>query len=153
MPGPAAVEVVGGHGVSLWPLAPPVGHTVDHEFGQQSGPPASAKQMAYLLSLLNADGFDFATARHTYGLTQRQARGKFSIAEASELIDRLVAKAEGMDEPGGAGEAAPTLFDSPVAKRAQARIDTQRDTLLRGMPAEVLADELERRGWAVIPPS
>ena len=119
-------------------------------FGQQSGPPASAKQTAYLLSLLNADGFDFATARHTYGLNQRQARGKFSVAEASELIDRLVAKAEGGDDPGGA---AAQSFDDPVAKRAQARIDVQRDALLRGMPAEVLADELERRGWAVIPPS
>ena len=114
-------------------------------FGQQSGPPASTKQIAYLLSLLNADGYDFATGRHHYGLTQRQARGKFTIGEAAELIDRLVAKANGEDEP--------TLFDDPVAVKAQAKIDTQRDTLLRGIPAEVLANELERRGWAVIPPS
>ena len=116
-------------------------------FGQQSGPPASTKQVAYLLSLLNADGYDFATGRHHYGLTQRQSRGKFTIGEASELIDRLLAKANG-DESGDT-----TLFDDPVAVNAQEKIDTQRGALLRGIPAEVLADELERRGWAVIPPS
>ena len=113
-------------------------------FGQQSGPPASQKQVAYLLSLLNADGFDFATGRHHYGLTQRQARGKFTIGEASELIDRLVAKANG-EEP-------PEQVD-PVVTRAQQQIDGKRAVLLRGIPAEMLADELERRGWAVIPPS
>ncbi|HRE00205.1 MAG TPA: uroporphyrinogen decarboxylase family protein, partial [Ilumatobacteraceae bacterium] len=59
-------------------------------FGQQSGPPASAKQIAYLQALLDAAGYTFATARHQYGLTQRQARGKFSVSEASALIDRLV---------------------------------------------------------------
>ena len=118
-------------------------------FGQQSGPPASTKQVAYLLSLLNADGYDFATGRHHYGLTQRQSRGKFTIGEASELIDRLLAKANGEDD----GDGAPTLFDDPVAAKAQSAIDTERAALLRGVPAELLANELERRGWAVIPPS
>lgn len=113
-------------------------------FGQQAGPPASQKQVARLLSLLNADGYDFATGRHHYGLTQRQARGKFTVGEAEELIDRLVAEANG-DEPAERVD--------PVAARAQQRIDSQRAVLLRGIPAEVLADELERRGWAVIPPS
>jgi hypothetical protein len=117
-------------------------------FGQQSGPPASSKQIAYLLSLLNAAGFEFSTARHIYGLNQRQARGKFSVSEASELIDRLVAEADGTVEPG-----APTLFDDQRAKKAQERIDGERAVVLRGIPAEVLANELERRGWAVIPPS
>ena len=116
-------------------------------FGQQSGPPASAKQLAYLLSLLEAEGYDFATGRHHYGFTQRQARGKFSVSEASELIDRLVAKAEAGPDDG------PTLFDDPVAAKAQEKIDAQRATLLRGIPAEMLADELQGRGWAVIPPS
>jgi hypothetical protein len=116
-------------------------------FGQQAGPPATAKQVAYLLSLLNADGYDFATGRHHYGLTQRQARGKFTRAEASELIDRLVAKAEGTE---------PSLdvtADDPKVTEARARLDSKRATLIRGIPAELLADELERRGWAVIPPS
>ena len=59
-------------------------------FGQQSGPPASPKQIAYLKSLLQAAGHDdFRTARHEFGLTQRQAGGKFTTGEASALIDRL----------------------------------------------------------------
>ena len=60
-------------------------------FGKQSGPPASSKQMSYLLSLVQKEGFtDFREARHPLGLTQRQAGGKFTIGEASALIDRLV---------------------------------------------------------------
>lgn len=128
-------------------------------FAQQSGPPASAKQIAELLSLLEANDFDFSTARHRYGLNQRQARGKFTAPEATELIERLTNEAEGND-PG-----AQARFDDPGAVRAQARTDdaaaartkargeTQLNAVLRDIPAEVLADELQRRGWAVIPPS
>ena len=58
-------------------------------FGQAAGPPASAKQIAYLESLLKQKGHDsFRDARHPLGLTQRQAGGKFTKQEASELIDR-----------------------------------------------------------------
>jgi hypothetical protein len=121
--------------------------TDEMSFGQQSGPPASQKQLDYLLSLLEAEGYDFATARHRYGFTQRQARGKFSIGEAKDTIDRLVAQAEEGD-PG-----AEIVFDDPKAIKAQQRIDIERSALLRGIPAEVLADELQRRGWAVIPPA
>jgi hypothetical protein len=130
--------------------APEVGSgwfTDEMSFGQQSGPPASQKQLDYLLSLLEAEGYDFATARHRYGFTQRQARGKFSIGEAKDTIDRLVAQAEEGD-PG-----AEIVFDDPKAIKAQQRIDIERSALLRGIPAEVLADELQRRGWAVIPPA
>lgn len=119
-------------------------------FGQQSGPPASPKQIALLLSLLNGDGFDFATARHRYGLTQRQAHGKFSGPEAADLIERLTREAE---EAGGTQSEAQIRFDDPGAIKAQLRVDVQHDALLRGIPAEALANELERRGWAVIPPS
>ncbi len=116
-------------------------------FGQQAGPPASAKQVAHLLTLLNADGYDFATGRHHYGLNQRQAHGKFTVAEASDLIDRLEANADGTVAD------SPTISKDPVVARVQGQIDTQRAAQLRGMPAAILADELERRGWAVIPPS
>ena len=130
--------------------APEVGSgwfTDEMTFGQQSGPPASQKQLDYLLSLLEAEGYDFATARHRYGFTQRQARGKFSIGEAKDTIDRLVAQAEEGD-PG-----AEIVFDDPKAIKAQQRLDIERSALLRGVPAEVLVDELQRRGWAVIPPA
>src|SRR5215218_9261898 len=64
-------------------------------FGQASGPPASAKQIAYLASLLQDAGYDtFREARHPFGLTQRQAGGKFTTSEASHLIDRLLGNAE-----------------------------------------------------------
>jgi len=118
-------------------------------FGQQSGPPASPKQVAYLLSLLQADGYDFATGRHHYGLNQRQAKGKFTRTEASDMIDRLLAKANGEEmEP-----AAVIEHVDPVVAKASDDLDGKRTIILRGMPAEVLADELQRRGWAVIPPS
>jgi len=124
-------------------------HNAAMAFGQQSGPPASPKQVAYLLSLLQADGYDFATGRHHYGLTQRQAKGKFTRSEASEMIDRLVAKANGEEI-----EPPPTTDNNDdVVKKASEDLDTKRSAMLRGMPAELLADELERRGWAVIPPS
>jgi len=109
-------------------------------FGQQSGPPASQKQVAYLRSLLEREGHDFRTARHVYGLTQRQASGKFTTREASELIDRL----NGAD---ATREAAP-----PPPARGRGPVTDARADLLRGVPAEQLAAELERRGWSVTPP-
>ena len=56
-------------------------------FGQQSGPPASAKQVQELLTLLNAAGHsDFRDARGPMGFTQRQAAGKFSSDLASSIF-------------------------------------------------------------------
>ena len=117
-------------------------------FGQQSGPPASQKQIQFLLSLVHQAGhLDFRDARGPLGLTQRQAGGKFSVGEAAELIDRLQS---GDTEPVDA----PTL--SPAAEvraaKADAKLETERTMLLRGMPANLLAAELERRDWVVIPP-
>ena len=111
-------------------------------FGQQSGPPASPKQIAYLKSLLQAAGHDdFRTARHEFGLTQRQAGGKFTTGEASALIDRLTG--EEPSEP----QAAPDLS----APQRQDLEDSRR-ALLRGIPADLLADELTSRGWIAMPP-
>lgn len=121
-------------------------------FGQQSGPPASTKQVAYLLSLIKKEGHEsFRDARHTYGLTQRQAGGRFSGKEASELIDRLLGNATEEDEPRldlGARPLVPAA-DEPVAESA---IDSQA-LIARGLRADVLADELRRRGWAVSEPT
>ena len=102
-----------------------------------SGPPASAKQISYLQALLEKAGYaTFREARRAYGLTQRQAGGKFTKQEASALIDRLVN-----------GE--------PEVDRETVLEEQANDThalVLRGMPAQWLADELIRRGWQVSEP-
>ena len=111
-------------------------------FGQPSGPPASHKQIALLQSLLAAAGHDdFRTARHEFGLTQRQAGGKFSVQEAAELIERLEAA-----EPAETAEPA-----EPA--RSTGSAGSPVSTQLRDLPAELLATELERRNWIVIPPA
>jgi hypothetical protein len=114
-------------------------------FGQQSGPPASSKQIAFLLSLLEKHGYNFSNGRHHFGLTQRQSNGKFTIGEASELIERL----ENLEET---PEGLPAI-DPPAVREAGTKLDRERSVVLRGIPAEQLADELQRRGWAVIPPA
>ncbi len=64
-------------------------------FGQAAGPPASAKQLAALAALLTEAGYaSFREARHPFGLTQRQANGKFTQDEAVALVERLEAAAE-----------------------------------------------------------
>lgn len=80
-------------------------------FGQQSGPPASARQVQELLALLQDAGqTDFRDARGPLGFTQRQAAGKFTRDEATELIDRLqssegdgVADGDGARDPSAEG--------------------------------------------------
>lgn len=105
----------------------------------QSGPPATAKQVSYIEALLKQAGYDsLREARHPFGLTQRQSNGKFSKQEASELIDRLL---NGEHERDNDREAA------LVKEAGPAQAD-----LLRGMPADWLADELRRRGWQVSEP-
>lgn len=104
----------------------------------EGGPPATAKQIAYLKVLLEKAGHgDFRSARRPLGLTQRQGSGKFTRQEASALIDRLV---NGDDVPAAQEQPAD---DAVAAAQAQ---------LVRGITADLLADELRSRGWTVAPP-
>lgn len=112
-------------------------------FGQQSGPPATARQIEQLTALLLAAGHsDFRDARGPLNLTQRQAGGRFTRDEADALITRLEEDAERADAFGPSGPPAP-----PAAPLAVEMSNT-----LRTMPAALLAAELQRRGWAVMEP-
>lgn len=106
-------------------------------FGQQSGPPASAKQLQELLELLKAAGHsDFRNARGPMGFNQRQGGGKFSRDEAAAFITQLLdAESEG------------TIGTSPPAWR-----QSTQEQLIRSLPSEQLADELRRRGWTATEP-
>lgn len=115
-------------------------------FGRQSGPPASAKQVDYLRALVEKAGHTgFRDARGPLGLTQRQAAGRFTKAEASALIDRLLKGDE-------VGEGTVATADVPDPHSAAERLEAEQAALLRGMPAGLLAAELERRGWTVTSP-
>jgi hypothetical protein len=106
-------------------------------FGQQLGPPASARQVQELLVLLHGAGHrDFRDARGPMGFTQRQAGGKFTRDEAAAFIEHL----QGTEPDAAAGPPVPT-----------AKLSAQ-EQLLRHLPAEQLAGELRRRGWAVTAP-
>jgi hypothetical protein len=110
-------------------------------FGQQSGPPATGKQIQYLESLVRKAGHDgFRDARGPLGLTQRQAGGKFTRDEASALIDQLLQI-----------DADPAAI-SMQEQRAEQQLELQRVQAIQGMPADLLADELRRRGWTVQEP-
>ena len=118
-------------------------------FGQQSGPPASAKEVAQLEALLGEAGYSsFREARHIYGLTQRQAAGRFTRSEAAELLARL-ANGEGELD---AEVASAVDTDRAVAERAEKRAAQRRAEQVAALPDELLADELVRRGWVCIPP-
>jgi hypothetical protein len=106
-------------------------------FGQQSGPPATARQVKDLLELLQGAGHeDFRDARGPMGFTQRQAAGKFTRPEAEALIEQL-------QSAGGSEDAPAPVKSARVSMREQA---------LRKLPDDVLAEELHRRGWIVIAP-
>jgi hypothetical protein len=106
-------------------------------FGQSAGPPATSRQVAELLELLQVAGHEsFRDARGPMRFTQRQAAGKFTRAEADELIARLQASSD--------DAAAPPIEPSPRLSAAE--------QLLRGVPSEQLAGELQRRGWLVVEP-
>ncbi len=116
-------------------------------FGQQSGPPATARQVQQLTELLHAAGHtDFRDARGPLGLTQRQAGGRFTRDEADALIARLEAEAEAGAAP---PDEAPRVA---VSSDRYDRREAQRLAALRQMPDEALAAELQRRGWVVMEP-
>jgi hypothetical protein len=105
-------------------------------FGQQTGPPATSRQVKELLGLLQEAGHtDFRDARGPMGFTQRQAGGRFTRDEADAFIEQLQADEDG---DGVAPVRAPRLS---AVEQTLRRIDTSH-----------LAAELQRRGWIVIEP-
>lgn len=140
-------------------------------FGQQSGPPATHRQLQELLALLEGQGYtSFRDARGPMGFTQRQGGGKFTASEADEVIGRLQADAEAASgieagtAPPVADQATTSSEGAATPRRVRARGDDAATTLaaqrraarqatsVRDLPARALARELERRGWIVIPP-
>jgi hypothetical protein len=122
-------------------------------FGQSSGPPATGKQVRELLEMLAAAGHcDFRDARGPMGFTQRQASGKFTRDEAEAFINLLESEANGERPPADPGPApvgratARTPTSSSQSARSSAELD------LRDVPVELLAAELQRRGWVVLEP-
>lgn len=132
-------------------------------FGQASGPPASAKQLAQLGELLAAAGYaSFREARHPLGLTQRQSNGKFTRDEADELAAQLEDGQGREDDPAdGPAEVQPARSparhvprrSTPARASRTARPAEGADEVAGAFPDELLADELRRRGWTCTPPT
>ncbi|HMS49560.1 hypothetical protein [Candidatus Neomicrothrix sp.] len=115
--------------------------------------------MRDLEALIEAAGHsDFRDARGPLGLTQRQANGKFTRDEAEALIGLLEAQAEGHDGPFApppddeGASATPSAPPEPRRISHEERQNAEAGLRLRDVPDEVLAAELQRRGWAVIGP-
>lgn len=114
-------------------------------FGQSAGPAATGKQLKELLELLNAAGHtDFRDARGPMGFNQRQAGGKFTRDEADAFIARLQEEAEISESAGD--------LPTPVAPTPPAPKVTAAEKSLKKVPSEVLAAELQSRGWVVLEP-
>lgn len=121
-------------------------------FGQQSGPPATARQVQELLALvLQAGHTDFRDARGPLGLTQRQAAGKFTLDEADAFIEQLT-------EAQDTADVLTELDGGPLPRPRSARVtaadrrEAEAVRPLQAMAPELLAAELQRRGWAVMAP-
>lgn len=121
-------------------------------FGQQSGPPATARQVQELLALvLQAGHTDFRDARGPLGLTQRQAAGKFTRDEADAFIEQLT-------EAQDTADVLTELDGGPLPRPRSARVtaadrrEAEAVRTLQAMAPELLAAELQRRGWAVMAP-
>ena len=128
-------------------------------FGQASGPPARAKDIDQLAEQFEQAGFSsFREARHQFGLTQRQAAGKFTSSEVTELLAKLEAMAAGtesdplLDDGLIVGvDFEPAVAVSPSPARADRR-HQQNKLTIAGLPDDLMATELELRGWTCIPP-
>jgi hypothetical protein len=106
-----------------------------------------------LSALLEAAGHsDFRDARGPLGLNQRQAGGKFTRDEADELIARLESEAEMAEATAGTDDTATPPAPRRAASPAADRRDAERDKALAKFTDEVLAAELQRRGWVVMEP-
>jgi len=116
-------------------------------FGQPSGPPATGKQLQELMQLLNAAGHtDFRDARGPMGFTQRQAGGKFTRDDADAVIAQLQEWAEIAEAADAVPEPA---TPSPAVMKPKV---TAAEKSLKNVPTEVLAAELQKRGWVVLEP-
>ncbi len=114
-------------------------------FGQTSGPPATARQVAQLLDLIQSAGHsDFRDARGPLGFTQRQAAGKFTRDEAETLISEL-------EDAVGGGDAIDATVAAPTAPTRRRAVAAP-DRTLSAVSTPKLAAELQRRGWIVIEP-
>lgn len=148
-------------------------------FGQQGGPPATAKQVQALLALIQAAGHsDFRDARGPMGFTQRQAAGKFTRDEADAYIEQLEQEQDGL-APGASEPPKPTSkivpraqsrpasppipkapipkggsrpASRPIPKAGAASAASASERALAAFSTEELAAELQRRGWVVLEP-
>ena len=139
-------------------------------FGQQGGPPATARQLKEMMALLEQAGYSsFREARGPLGFTQRQGGGKFTGPEAAAFIEQLESESEAEAEAGSGSEAEPAAGPkskprakakpvrapvvAPVAGALAAeRREARLTVVARDLPPHILARELERRGWILIPP-
>jgi len=120
-------------------------------FGQQAGPPATARQVQELLALLHDAGHtDFRDARGPMGFTQRQAAGKFTRDEADAFVEQLQHEAEA-HRTGEAPQAAAAGPDRQPARSPAPKV-TKAEQALQTLSDAQLAAELQRRGWIVVEP-
>ncbi len=98
--------------------------------------------------VMDAGHIDFRDARGPLGLTQRQAGGKFTRSEAEALIGLL----EGAAEVAAVDEKPDQLATERPRISPQDRRAAEQALKLRDVADDVLAGELQRRGWAVMAP-
>ena len=79
------------------------------------------------------------------GFTQRQAGGRFTRDEAAAFIEAL------MDEADPTSDTPPAEHRRAPVTASERRAAAQTAQIQR-MPSDLLAAELQRRGWAVIEP-